>query len=301
MHGRSDPTDERAAALGHRGRHRAARSGPAPVVAGLAVAALLATFGVGTALLPPDLIGLGAAGPTATGAGADGSDPDAAAGWDATGSGAPADTAPGLVADRAAAAARQPAATPPGARPPGATPARPSSSPPGDKAARKKPPAARPSPPANGRTGGQKSGPDPRRDTPPPAPAGDFEAMETEVVDLTNARRRSNGCTDLTVNPSLRTAMRLHVQEVARHDGLYLSHVSDDGRTFVQRARAQGYPDPGAENIARGQRTAREVVDGWMNSEGHRRNIVNCDLQAIGVGVATGDGTLVWGQLFGFS
>lgn len=123
--------------------------------------------------------------------------------------------------------------------------------------------------------------------------------MEDTVVELTNARRRSSGCGELSVDNRLRTAMRLHVRELAAHEGLYLSHTSDDGRTFAERARAQGHPDPGAENIARGQRTPADVVQGWMDSEGHRANILNCDLKAIGVGVARGDGTLVWGQLFG--
>jgi uncharacterized protein YkwD len=134
-----------------------------------------------------------------------------------------------------------------------------------------------------------------------PAAGDDFAAMEDEVVTLTNVERRRNGCDDLTTNPALRTAMRLHVQELARHDGLYLSHVSDDGRTFAERARQQGYTAPGAENVARGQSSPAAVVQGWMASPGHRANIVNCSLKAIGVGVARGDGTLVWGQIFGRS
>ncbi len=98
----------------------------------------------------------------------------------------------------------------------------------------------------------------------------------------------------------MRTAIRLHVQELGRHGNLYISHVSDDGRTFVDRARTQGYDDPGGENVARGQRDAADVMNSWMNSAGHRANILNCGFKAIGVGVAKGvDGTLVWGQLFG--
>ena len=104
------------------------------------------------------------------------------------------------------------------------------------------------------------------------------------------------------LNTRLRTAIRLHVAELGRHANLYISHVSDDGRTFVDRARAQGYDDPGGENVARGQRDAADVMDSWMNSAGHRANILNCGFKAIGVGVTRGvDGTLVWGQLFGRS
>jgi len=96
--------------------------------------------------------------------------------------------------------------------------------------------------------------------------------------------------------------MRLHVQELGTHGDLYISHVSDDGRDFVTRAKAQGYTDPGGENVARGQRDAADVMTSWMNSAGHRANILNCDFKAIGVGAVKGvDGTIVWGQLFGRS
>jgi uncharacterized protein YkwD len=55
-----------------------------------------------------------------------------------------------------------------------------------------------------------------------------------------------------------------------------------------------------AENIAAGQRTAPEVVDGWMNSPGHRKNILSRDVSQIGIGFATGGeyGTM-WVQVFG--
>ena len=96
--------------------------------------------------------------------------------------------------------------------------------------------------------------------------------------------------------------MRLHLQELGTHGNLYISHVSDDGRDFVARAKAQGYTDPGGENVARGQRDAADVMTSWMNSEGHRANILNCGFKAIGAGAVKGeDGTIVWGQLFGRS
>ena len=62
--------------------------------------------------------------------------------------------------------------------------------------------------------------------------------------------------------------------------------------------RGQGYDDPGGENVARGQRDAADVMTSWMNSEGHRANILNCSFKAIGVGAVKGvDGTIVWGQI----
>jgi hypothetical protein len=87
---------------------------------------------------------------------------------------------------------------------------------------------------------------------------------------LANVERRRAGCGSLALNTRLRAAIRLHVAELGRHGNLYISHVSDDGRTFVDRAKAQGYHDPGGENVARGQRDAADVMDSWMNSSGHR-------------------------------
>ena len=132
-------------------------------------------------------------------------------------------------------------------------------------------------------------------------PAG-LAGQETEVIRLVNVERGKAGCRPVSLNTDLRTAIRLHVQELGTHGGLYISHVSDDGRDFVQRAKEQGYTAPGGENVARGQRNAADVMTSWMNSEGHRANILNCDFKAIGVGAVKGvDGTIVWGQLFGRS
>jgi uncharacterized protein YkwD len=124
--------------------------------------------------------------------------------------------------------------------------------------------------------------------------------QEDEVVRLVNVERRKAGCGTVALNTELRAAIRKHVQELATHGGLYISHVGDNGSSFVQRAEAQGYHDAGGENVARGQRNAADVMDSWMNSEGHRANILNCSFKAIGAGAARGvDGTIVWGQIFG--
>ncbi len=80
-----------------------------------------------------------------------------------------------------------------------------------------------------------------------------------------------------------------------------LSHTGDGGSTFVTRAKAAGYAQPSAENIAMGYRSTKEVVDGWMNSSGHRTNILNCRSTTAGVGVAfTADGTPYYTQVFGY-
>jgi uncharacterized protein YkwD len=80
----------------------------------------------------------------------------------------------------------------------------------------------------------------------------------------------------------------------------YFSHTSQDGRSPWDRAEAAGYPSPTGENIAKGQESASEVMQAWMESDGHRDNILNCASHAMGLGVTRdGDGVLVWVQMFG--
>ena len=98
----------------------------------------------------------------------------------------------------------------------------------------------------------------------------------------------------------LTTAARLHSEDMAAHD--YLSHTSLDGRTPWQRMEAQGYTAGSAENIAAGYSTPAAVMTAWMNSSGHRANILSCSSKAIGVGIGKGGsyGTY-WTQDFGYS
>jgi uncharacterized protein YkwD len=78
----------------------------------------------------------------------------------------------------------------------------------------------------------------------------------------------------------------------------YFSHTTPEGVTFDQRIRAAGYSKPAAENIAQGQRSAEQVMQSWMQSKGHRDNILNCDYNTIGVAVDTNG--WYWTQDFGF-
>lgn len=121
---------------------------------------------------------------------------------------------------------------------------------------------------------------------------------EDAVIELTNKARATAGCARLRFDKRLRTAARLHSRDMGLHD--YFSHTSQDGDTFADRIEAAGYPHPGAENIARGYQTADEVMDGWMNSPGHRANILNCGLRTIGVGVYYAPGGPWWTQDFGW-
>ena len=121
-----------------------------------------------------------------------------------------------------------------------------------------------------------------------------------EVVRLVNVARADAGCRALRVDTRLATAARLHSEDMARQS--YFSHTSLDGRTPWDRMRTQGYTNGSGENIAAGYGTPAAVMTGWMNSSGHRANILNCSSAAIGVGIGKGGsyGTY-WTQDFGYS
>ena len=272
MYGQVEPTGQGTRTVS--GRHRGRRRVPTPVALSLAVVALLAAFGAGAVLLPASL----------TGPGSQAEQPEAAVAALAPGAG-------GGVPGAGASSAPPPPIAPSSAAP---TPSR------SVKASPKPSVTATPK-----RTVTKK--PETKRTTAAtrtsaPKPAAGLTGQENEVIRLTNVERDKAGCGPVELNTKLRTAMRLHVQELGTHGDLYISHDSDDGRSFVDRAKAQGYDAPGGENVARGQRDAADVMNSWMNSEGHRANIVNCSFKAIGVGAVKGvDGTIVWGQIFGRS
>jgi uncharacterized protein YkwD len=109
-------------------------------------------------------------------------------------------------------------------------------------------------------------------------------SIEQQVIDLTNEQRQQNGCaTTLVLSPQLTAAASAHSQDMALHD--LFSHTGSDGSTMVSRVVATGYSySQLAENIAAGHATAEAVVASWMNSPGHRANILNCSLRELGVG-----------------
>lgn len=120
-------------------------------------------------------------------------------------------------------------------------------------------------------------------------------SYEEQVAELVNKHRAENGLKPLTLNQKLSDVARAKSQDM--HDKSYFSHTSptygspfDMMKTFGISFRAAG------ENIAKGQRTPQQVVDDWMNSPGHRANILNSSYTQIGVGyVADGN---YWTQLF---
>jgi uncharacterized protein YkwD len=116
-----------------------------------------------------------------------------------------------------------------------------------------------------------------------------------DVVAATNSERARAGCRPLAVDPRLTAAAQDHAEDMAAND--YFSHTGRDGRSFADRIRDAGHPRPAAENIAQGQPDAAAVVDAWMDSPGHRRNILDCSLTTIGVGHA--GPRHYWVQAFG--
>lgn len=116
----------------------------------------------------------------------------------------------------------------------------------------------------------------------------------TAVVALVNDERASNGCDPVHVDDRLTAAAQEHSQDMSDRD--YMAHENPDGEGPGERANRHGYGAWGAENVAKGQQSAEQVMNAWMNSPGHRANILNCDLEAIGVGEAGN----AWTQKFGY-
>ena len=118
---------------------------------------------------------------------------------------------------------------------------------------------------------------------------------EQEVIRLVNEIRVQNGLSALTYNWELSRVARYKSQDMV--DNRYFSHTSPTYGTPFQMIRSFGlsYRSAG-ENIAYGQRTPQAVVNAWMNSSGHRANILSSSYTQIGVGyVANGH---YWTQLF---
>lgn len=120
-------------------------------------------------------------------------------------------------------------------------------------------------------------------------------SYESEVIRLVNEVRRENGLKALTANWELSRVARYKSQDMLNKG--YFSHTSPTYGTPFQMIKAFGLSFRTAgENIARGYPTPQAVVNGWMNSSGHRANILNASYTQIGVGyVAQGN---YWTQMF---
>ncbi|TDC12333.1 CAP domain-containing protein, partial [Actinomadura bangladeshensis] len=129
------------------------------------------------------------------------------------------------------------------------------------------------------------------------APRRTPATVEQQVVKLVNARRAGAGCGPLRVSPALHRAAQRHSADMASRR--VLDHRGAGGDDPGERITAAGFRwSVWAENIARGQSTPSAVVGSWMNSEGHRANILNCRLTTVGIGVVRGGGGPWWTQVF---
>ncbi len=123
-------------------------------------------------------------------------------------------------------------------------------------------------------------------------------AMENEVIRLTNLERSKKGLPALKANWQLSRCARYKSQDMINKN--YFAHQSPTFGSPFDMIESFGISmAAGGENIAMGQRTAQEVVTAWMNSPGHRSNILSTAYTEIGVGLAkSSNGTCYWTQMF---
>ncbi|MGW5427177.1 CAP domain-containing protein [Streptomyces sp. NPDC004059] len=132
--------------------------------------------------------------------------------------------------------------------------------------------------------------------TPTPTPTATASGATARVVQLVNAERAKVGCHPLTVNAKLTKAAQAHSADMAAHRNM--SHTGSDGSSPGDRITRAGYTwSAYGENVAYGYATPEQVMTGWMNSPGHRANILNCSYKEIGVGLAQPGS--YWTQDFG--
>ncbi|MER8016710.1 CAP domain-containing protein [Streptomyces griseoluteus] len=129
-----------------------------------------------------------------------------------------------------------------------------------------------------------------------PQPAATASGDVARVVELVNTERAKVGCSPVKLNSTLTKAAQDHSADMAAHNTM--SHTGSDGSDPGSRITAAGYRwSAYGENVAFGYATPEQVMAGWMNSPGHRENILNCSFKEIGVGLAQPGG--YWTQDFG--
>mmetsp|Transcript_23745 Transcript_23745/g.42569 ORF Transcript_23745/g.42569 Transcript_23745/m.42569 type:complete len:141 (-) Transcript_23745:1369-1791(-) len=108
------------------------------------------------------------------------------------------------------------------------------------------------------------------------------------ILAAVNAERQANGRAALSYDSKLEAAAAAHAKDMARHG--FMSHTGSDGSDLAKRLKRAGYKYCfGAENVAFGQQSLPAVMTAWMNSSGHRKNILNRKATSVGLARATGD------------
>ena len=116
-----------------------------------------------------------------------------------------------------------------------------------------------------------------------------------QVVNLVNEERAKEGLAPLTLDTKVSAAAQVRAREIVTS----FSHTRPDGTSFATALKEQNisYRRAG-ENIAWGQKSPEAVMDAWMNSSGHRANIMNPNFTTIGIGYYQVNGVNYWCQLF---
>ena len=153
-----------------------------------------------------------------------------------------------------------------------------------------------PSSPNTGNGGGAPGTPGTPQTT-PPGSTGSTGGIEAEVISLVNQERANRGIAPLTYNSALANVARTKSEDMAENN--YFSHNSPTYGSPFDMMQTFGitYTTAG-ENIAKGQTTAAEVMNAWMNSAGHAANILNSNFSEIGVGYVYNNGVPIWTQMF---
>lgn len=111
--------------------------------------------------------------------------------------------------------------------------------------------------------------------------------MATEIAAGLNANRAAQGLAQVQFNPKLGQAAMAHACDMAVNN--YFGHVGTDGSSVQRRVRAMGYQDClVAENLAWGYPQSQQIIAGWMNSAGHRSNMLHPRVAEFGVGITQG-------------
>ncbi|MER6625610.1 CAP domain-containing protein [Streptomyces sp. NPDC000931] len=169
------------------------------------------------------------------------------------------------------------------------------------KTPEKKEPAAAPEKTAE-KTPSREAAPEPQpeqeKKTSDRAPSSAEAVAGAEVLRLVNVERAKVGCSPVTASSALTDLATAFSDDMAGRG--FFDHTDPDGDTPWDRAKTAGISNLGGENIARGQADAAAVMQAWMDSPGHKANILNCDFKTLGVGVHMGSGGPWWTQNFGY-
>jgi uncharacterized protein YkwD len=125
-------------------------------------------------------------------------------------------------------------------------------------------------------------------------------SFQQQILQLVNAERKKVNAPPLTLNSKLNQAAQNHTNDMVAKR--YFSHTSPSGSTMVSRVKAVGYSYRTiGENIAAGKASANDTMIQWMNSAGHRKNILNPSFKELGVGYAPSKDQYrhYWTQVFG--